>query len=76
MTTSRRHNASLVVADAREIAVRGDHGLLQNDEERSGLAGSNLMVPVSLVILVGGSGSCEQNRSWYVVMPAMARIRS
>lgn len=76
MMTNRRHNALLVVGDAREIALRGGHGLLQNDEERSGLVDSNLRAPVSLVILVGGSGSCERNRSWYKVMPAMARIRS
>ena len=76
MMTGRRHNALWVVGDARGIALKDDHGFLQNDEERSGLADSNLMAPVSLVILVGGSGSCERNRSWYKMMPAMARIRS
>ena len=73
---SRLHNALLAVEDVREIALEGGHGLLQNDEERSGLVDSNLMARASLVILVDDLDSCERNRSWYKVMPAIARIRS
>ena len=76
MMTGHLHNAWSGVEGVRGTAVRGVHGLPQNDEERSGLVDSNLMARASLVILVDDLDSCERNRSWYKVMPAIARIRS